>query len=96
MRPKTIALFLLMTILVIILLQNMRRTAFMILFWPIEMPLLVLVTSSIFLGMVIGWFGHISFRKGREIRQFKKAAPKIDQPLPDKNDPSQNQLDNGM
>ena len=94
MRPKTIALFLLIAFLVIVLVQNMSPTAFKILLWQIEMPLLILTVSAIFLGMVIGWFGHISFRKGREIRQFKKAAAKIDQPLPDKNDPSKNQLDN--
>ena len=67
MKPKTILLLVVAAIFAIILFQNMTPLYFQILFWSIQVPKLVLVLVSIFLGWVIGRFTHLAY--GSEIKQ---------------------------
>ena len=77
MKPKTIALLGVGVLFAIILFQNMDDVEFKVLFWePLEMPKLVLVLSSVFLGWVIGWITHMAYQKGKK-KKAAKAPPTI-------------------
>lgn len=73
MRPKTIALVVVLTMFIIILLQNMDEVSIDVLFWEaVQMPKLFLILGSIFFGWVLGWFTHLARQKGR--RSSKSAG----------------------
>lgn len=66
MKPKTIALLVVLALFVIILIQNMGEVTIQILFWPIRMPKLILILASALLGWVIGWFSHLVFNRRKQ------------------------------
>lgn len=71
MKPKTIILLICVALFVFILFQNMDHTEIQLLFWKIEMPLFILIISTVVLGWVLGWFSHLAFAK---VRLKKKTA----------------------
>ncbi len=74
MKPKTIAVMVVGVLFAIILFQNMGDVEFKVLFWePLEMPKLILVLSSVFLGWVMGWLTHMAYQKGK--KKAAKASP---------------------
>jgi len=75
LKPKTIALLVVLAVVLFVLLQNMREAEINLLFWEIEMPLLVLMLSTLFLGWVVGWFTHLIYHKGKS-----KRYPEVDPP----------------
>ena len=80
MKPKTIVIIVVGVLFAIILFQNMGDVEFKVLFWePLEMPKLILVLSSVFLGWVMGWLTHMAYQKGK-----KKAAKASPDPEPQK------------
>ncbi len=77
MKPKTIALLAVVVLFVIILFQNSDRTYVELFFWSVQMPLFLLIVSSIFLGWVVGWFTHLAYFKGKNKRGSAK-TPKVE------------------
>ena len=74
MKPKTIVIIVVGVLFAIILFQNMGDVEFKVLFWePLEMPKLILVLSSVFLGWVMGWLTHMAYQKGK--KKAAKASP---------------------
>ena len=74
MKPKTIVIIVVGVLFAIILFQNMGDVEFKVLFWePLEMPKLILVLSSVFLGWVMGWLTHLAYQKGK--KKAAKASP---------------------
>lgn len=74
MKPKTIVIIVVGVLFTIILFQNMGDVEFKVLFWePLEMPKLILVLSSVFLGWVMGWLTHMAYQKGK--KKAAKASP---------------------
>lgn len=81
MKAKTIISFAALAVFLVILLQNMDSTTIQILFWPINVPLLILILSSIFVGWLLGWFTHLAYYKGKrkdsaaaQVTQVKEAT----------------------
>ena len=75
MKPKTIVIIVVGVLFAIILFQNMGDVEFKVLFWePLEMPKLILVLSSVFLGWAMGWLTHMAYQKGKK-KQAAKAPP---------------------
>lgn len=66
MKPKTIVLLVIAALFLIILLQNMDETSIQLLFWTIQIPLLIQLLASIFLGWVVGWFMHATYARGKK------------------------------
>ncbi len=78
MKPKTIALLVVIGLFVIILVQNMSQVEIRVLLWSINMPKLILILASVFLGLIVGWFGHIAFRaRKEEPKSYKAVPPKV-------------------
>ncbi|RMF68676.1 MAG: LapA family protein [Calditrichaeota bacterium] len=73
MKPKTISLLVVAVLFGVILAQNSDRTFIELFFWRIEMPLFILIVSTLFLGWVVGWFTHLAYQKGRA--KVKSATP---------------------
>lgn len=65
MKPKTVALLVILALLVITLLLNMEPTRIRLLFWYIEMPLFVLILTTLAIGWIFGWFTHVAYRRGK-------------------------------
>lgn len=65
MKPKTIALLVILALLVLTLLLNMDPTKIRLLFWYIEMPLFVLILTTLAIGWIFGWFTHVAYRRGK-------------------------------
>jgi uncharacterized integral membrane protein len=78
MKPKQIAILVVIALFVTILLQNMDGVALELLFWSIYVPKLILIIAAIFLGFVTGWFAKLGFRRGKAA-QVKMAATETDQ-----------------
>ncbi len=55
MKPKVIILLILIVLALIILLQNTDPTEFQLLFWNIEMSLVILVLVNLLIGFVLGF-----------------------------------------
>ena len=80
LQPKTIALLAVLALFVIVLFQNSDATSIELLFWDlVNIPLFVLILSTIILGWVMGWLTHIAYQKGK-----KKAAKALPDPEPQK------------
>ncbi len=80
LKPKTIALFAVLALFVIVLFQNSDATSIELLFWDlVNIPLFVLILSTIILGWVMGWLTHMAYQKGK-----KKAAKASPDPEPQK------------
>ena len=75
MKPKTISLLLVLVLFAIILIQNSDATDVDLLLWEINMPLFILIISTVFLGWVLGWFTHMAYRKGKGSRKPGAAEP---------------------
>jgi len=56
MKPKTIAIFILVGILLIILLQNTQVVSVRFLFWELNMSRIILLPLTMVMGFVIGFF----------------------------------------
>ncbi len=54
MRAKTFLIILLTVFITIILMQNTDEVSFKILFWNLYLPKLVILTGTLFLGIVTG------------------------------------------
>lgn len=65
MKPKTITLLVILALLVLTLLLNMDPTKIRLLFWYIEMPLFVLILTTLAIGWIFGWFSHVAYRRGK-------------------------------
>jgi len=80
LQPKTIALLAVLALFVIVLFQNSDATSIELLFWDlVNIPLFVLILSTIILGWVMGWLTHMAYQKGK-----KKAAKASPGPEPQK------------
>ena len=80
LQPKTIALLAVLALFVIVLFQNSDATSIELLFWDlVNIPLFVLILSTIILGWVMGWLTHMAYQKGK-----KKAAKAWPGPEPQK------------
>ncbi len=78
MKPKTIALLLVIALFLTLLLLNMQRVEFQMYFWPIKMPLLIVILSSLFLGWIIGWLSHVFYRRGKQKPESIKKATEVE------------------
>ncbi len=74
LQPKTIALLAVLALFVIVLFQNSDATSIELLFWDlVNIPLFVLILSTIILGWVMGWLTHMAYQKGK--KKASKASP---------------------
>jgi len=74
LQPKTIALLAVLALFVIVLFQNSDATSIELLFWDlVNIPLFVLILSTIILGWVMGWLTHMAYQKGKQ--KAAKASP---------------------
>ena len=55
MKPKVILLLIVIALALVILLQNTDPTEFQLLFWNIEMSLVILVLVNLLIGFVLGF-----------------------------------------
>jgi uncharacterized integral membrane protein len=78
MKAKTIAMLVVVGLFVILVLWNMHQVRFNLYFWPIEMPLIVLILSSVFLGVVVGWFSHVAYQGGKQKSKSPKTEPIVE------------------
>ena len=75
LQPKTIALLAVLALFVFVLFQNSDPTRVKLLFWTlVNLPLFVLILSTIILGWAMGWLTHMAYQKGKK-KQAAKAAP---------------------
>jgi len=80
LQPKTIALLAVLALFVFVLFQNSDPTRVTLLFWTLgNLPLFVLILSTIILGWAMGWLTHMAYQKGK-----KKAAKASPGPEPQK------------
>ena len=80
LQPKTIAILVVLALFVIVLFQNSDSISIELLFWDLlNIPLFVLILSTIILGWVMGWLTHMAYQKGK-----KKAAKTSPGPEPQK------------
>ena len=71
MKPKTIPLLILVALVVIVLAQNMETVFIRLLFWSVSAPLLIFLLGALFSGIVIGWFSHLAYFKGKYTRDLR-------------------------
>lgn len=76
MKPKTIAILIVLALFIIVLLQNMDNIVLQLLLWNIQMPLLILILSSVFLGWIVGWFTHVTYHRGKQKTTSEKTKVK--------------------
>jgi len=75
LQPKTIAILVVLALFVIVLFQNSDATSIELLFWDlVNIPLFILILSTIILGWVMGWITHMAYQKGKK-KQAAKAPP---------------------
>ncbi len=67
MKPKVIAVIVLIGFLFILIVQNAQDVIFRILFWRISMPQIIFVPFAVVLGFFLGYF------LGRTDRKRKRA-----------------------
>jgi len=80
LQPKTIALLVVLALFVIVLFQNSDATSIELLFWDlVNIPLFVLILSTIILGWVMGWITHMAYQKGKK-NQAAKTSPNVEPP----------------
>jgi len=79
LQPKTIALLVVLALFVIVLFQNSDATSIELLFWEVNIPLFVLILSTIILGWVMGWITHMAYQKGKK-NQAAKTSPNVEPP----------------
>lgn len=101
MKPKTIAILVVIGLFIIILFQNSDATSLEMFFWDIRMPLFVLIVSTVFIGWIIGWFTHLAYRKGKQkggapkatsgVEQLKAAKSEVKEEAQEKDSPSKAQ-----
>lgn len=64
MKPKTIVLIIATSIFVVLLVQNSKLAEIRLLFWPIKMPVVILVPVIFLLGFFAGyWRAHFGPRR---------------------------------
>ena len=55
MKPKAIIILVLVTLFIIVLIQNTQVVTLRLLFWKVEMSQIVLIPLVLFVGMVVGY-----------------------------------------
>ena len=78
MRIRVIILLALLALALVILLQNTAVCAFQVLFWSLEMSLIVLVLLLLGIGFLAGLLAGAILRRGKGAK--KTPAPKDEQP----------------
>lgn len=63
MKPKLIMIFLLLALVGIFAVQNGKIVEIQFLFWTTTIPRSLLIFSMLMIGFIIGWFGHVIWRK---------------------------------
>ena len=76
MKPKVIILLIVTILALVILLQNTDPTQFQLLFWEIEMSLVVLVLVNLLIGFVLGFV--VAKLSGRRPKQKASATDVTD------------------
>ncbi len=76
MKPKVIILLIVTILALVILLQNTDPTQFQLLFWEIEMSLVVLVLVNLLIGFVLGFV--VAKLAGRRPKQKASATDVTD------------------
>jgi uncharacterized integral membrane protein len=73
MKPRLIAILVVVVLALIILLQNTHVTAFRLLFWKTEMSLVVLVLLVLLIGLVLGFVaGRLTHRPKHGAEQARR------------------------
>ncbi len=76
LQPKTIVLLVVSALFVIVLFQNSDSTSIELLFWDlVNIPLFVLILSTIILGWAVGWLTHMAYQKGKKKQAKTTSAP---------------------
>lgn len=70
MTLKTVLLAGLVALVILMLLQNMATVSIRLLFWSVSAPLLVFLLGALFIGIVLGWFSHLAYFKGKYKRNL--------------------------
>lgn len=70
MNPKTVILLICIALVAIILLQNMEAVSIQLLFWSLTAPLLILLLAALFVGLLVGWFSHLAYSRGKYKREL--------------------------
>jgi len=70
MKSKTIVIWLLIALVVAVLVQNMATVSIRLLFWSVSAPLLIFLLGALLTGIVLGWFSHFAYFKGRYKRNL--------------------------
>ena len=75
LQPKTIAILAILALFGFILFQNSDLTRVRVLFWTLfDIPLFILILSTIILGWGMGWFTHVAYQKGKKNQAVKTSA----------------------
>ncbi|MFQ5652999.1 MAG: lipopolysaccharide assembly protein LapA domain-containing protein, partial [bacterium] len=74
--PKKTVLWVSLLLFAIVLLQNSDPTPLELLFWQVQMPLFILILSTLFIGCTIGWLTHLAYAKGRKSVTTQPQTPK--------------------
>ncbi|NIR50279.1 LapA family protein [candidate division KSB1 bacterium] len=78
MKPKTIFLLIVVILFAIILIDNSEKTTIeLFFFWEASMPLFVLIFSTLVLGLIIGWFTHMSYSRGKYKNKLLKEKERL-------------------
>ena len=76
LQPKTIALLVVSALFVFVLFQNSDPTRVKLLFWTlVNLPLFVLILSTIILGWAMGWLTHMAYQKGKKTQAQTQPTP---------------------
>ena len=70
MKSKTIVIWLLIALVVAVLVQNMATVSIRLLFWSVSAPLLIFLLGALLTGIVLGWFSHLAYFKGKYTRNL--------------------------
>lgn len=73
MKPKTIAITVVVALFLFILLQNMQNTPVTVLAWKVSMPRLILILTSVVVGWLAGWVSHMAYRRNKDKARPAKA-----------------------
>jgi uncharacterized integral membrane protein len=85
MKPKTIAILVVLFLFLIVLFQNSQAVRLQILFWEItRAPTFLIIGVTLLMGLLIGWFGHLLYARGKRSVRSTVVPPGItSRPKPD-------------
>ena len=67
MKPKIMALIILIALLLVLIIQNSQETVFRVFFWRISAPQIIFVPLAVVLGFFLGYFLGRSDRKRKPV-----------------------------